>query len=421
MCGQKTLQLLRCVGLLILLISCCVTEALPLSLKHAEAIALAHSPEIHSLIAKSHALQQRAIAADQLSDPKLTLGAMNVPANSFNFGQEPMTQIQVGLAQQFPRGRSLHYASMTKHVLSIVERHKEQVMKLQVLKGVRLSWLNLYYWLSTQKIILKQKQVIAHLLTVTTSMLSQNKAQQKDVIRAQIELTTLNERLLEVKQKIATSRAQLGRWIGASLAKKAYPSHLLHWPLLHTLKSLLENLKHHPLLRADDAAIAAQHAQINLARQQYKPGFSVGVAYGFRQGRNINGSHRPDFLTAQVSLDLPIFPHNRQDRTLAATEEILVADEDTQMSHYKQLREALKTQYALWQAQRKSTVLYYSHLIPEAKLYVRATKNAYQNAQTDFPTLARAYVLALNSTLAGLKAAVSRDKARVNLLYLQGH
>ncbi|EHL31410.1 hypothetical protein LDG_6588 [Legionella drancourtii LLAP12] len=45
---------------------------------------------------------------------------------------------------------------------------------------------------------------------------------------------------------------------------------------------------------------------------------------------------------------------------------------------------------------------------------------AYQNFQTDFPTLARAYVRQLNTELEGLKVSVDRDVSRINLLYLQG-
>jgi len=90
------------------------------------------------------------------------------------------------------------------------------------------------------------------------------------------------------------------------------------------------------------------------------------------------------------------------------------------VSHYRQLRESLKAEYALWWQRKKSARLYRLRLTPEAKQYAEATMSAYQNAQTDFPTLARAYVRELNIELAGLRARVGRDAARVNLLYLQG-
>ena len=79
----------------------------------------------------------------------------------------------------------------------------------------------------------------------------------------------------------------------------------------------------------------------------------------------------------------------------------------------------LKTQYAAWLDQKKSATLYQKQLMPEAKQYAEATLTAYQNAQTDFPNLARAYDRELKTELAGYKAAVARDVARANLLYLE--
>jgi outer membrane protein TolC len=392
----------------------------PLTLKEAENRALAQAPEIKSLQAQTYSMEQSAIAAGQLSDPKLLLGALNVPVNTFDFGQEPMTQKMVGLQQDLPRGRSLHYRSLQKKDLARAESFKLKAMQLQVLQGVRLSWLHLYYWLHAKHIILGQKKVFRNLLQVTQSLLANNKAQQKDVIRAQLELTELDNRLLEMNQQIDTARAELERWIGPVLAQKAQPEKLLRLPSLPTTKELCSRIKHHPVLKTDEALIFAERAHINLAEQQYKPGFNIGAAYGFRQGHNIDGSKRADFLTAQVSMDLPLFPKNRQDRIVNARIASLAAAKENQMSHYRLLREALKTQIASWEQQHQSVLLYQKHLTPEAQQYAQATLIAYQNAQTDFPTLARAYVRELDTELGGLKARVSQDIARVNLFYLEG-
>lgn len=294
-------------------------------------------------------------------------------------------------------------------------------MQVQILHDVRISWLNLYYWLKAKQLVYAQKKVFQHLVTITESMLANNEAQLKDVIRAQLEVTELDNQLIVINQQIDTARADLGRWIGAALANHAYPDQLPQWKNPPSLASLKIIIKCHPKLLTDQAFIAANYAGVNLAKQQYKPGVAVGVAYGFRQGHDIaTNSKRSDFLTAQVSIDLPLFPNNRQDRSLKASEENLLASQEDQVSHYRELKQILKTQYATWQQQRKSVRLYQRHLIPEANQYTEATLIAYQNTQTDFPTLARAYVRELNTELLGLKASIDYSTARVSLLYLEG-
>jgi outer membrane protein TolC len=394
--------------------------AASLTLVQAEKAALMQSPELKSFHARNHAIEADAIVADQFADPKLMLGTINVPVDSFNFDQESMTQIQVGLIQIFPHGHSLHYKSLKKQFLAHSEFEKGQLSTAQILLELRVSWLNLYYWQHAKWIVFSQKRIFRHLIEVTESMLANNKAQQKDVIRAQLELTNLDDELIDINQQIATSRAQVARWIGPALAKKAQPNRLPHWSRLPNLANLQIKIKHHPELGIDEAIISANHAEMKFAQEQYKPGFTVSAMYGFRQGDNFDGSKRSDFLTAQVSVDLPLFTHNRQDKVVKASQENMLASEQDKMSHYRQLNKLLSTQYATWQQQKKRVRLYQLKLIPESKHYAQATLTAYQNTLTDFPMLARAYDRELNSELGGLKSRVGQSIAHANLLYLQG-
>ncbi|MCF6319376.1 MAG: transporter, partial [Proteobacteria bacterium] len=56
---------------------------------------------------QQQATQSLSVAAGQLPDPKVSLAFLNFPTDTFNFGQEPMTQLKVGVSQMFPRGKTL--------------------------------------------------------------------------------------------------------------------------------------------------------------------------------------------------------------------------------------------------------------------------------------------------------------------------
>lgn len=391
-----------------------------LSLKQVEHAAVIQSPEIKAQRAKSQALAQTAIAQGQLMDPKLMVGAMNLPVDTFDLRQEPMTQIKVGLSQMFPKGKSLQFRESRSQYLSTSHMQMMRDMELKVLKGVRHAWLNLYLSLQTKKIILKQKKVFQHLLSVTESLLANNKAQQKDVIRAQLELNQTDNQLIEIDEKIAASYAQLERWVGNRLSRKSHPARLPHWPLPPTLTSLVHQVTRHPNIMSRNALIDAAKSKVKLTEQDYKPGLAISTAYGVRQGKNMNGSQRVDFVSAQVNMDLPLFIRNRQDRRLKSSEYELTNQYESRQSQLRHLRQSLKEEHAKWQHYKQSVALYNRHLLPEAKQYAQATMTAYQNNQTDFPTLARAYTREFNTELGGLKARVNHAKARVALLYLQG-
>ena len=396
------------------------TLAASLTLQKAEHLALARAPELKQLGASQRALEETSIAVEQLSDPKLFLGAQNLPTDTFSFNQTDMTQLQIGIQQTFPSGHTRKYRSQEKSGLAQAEQEKGIVMRDNILRYVRFDWLDLYYWFQTKRIVIQKKRIFQHLLKVTESLLANNKAQQMDVIRAQLEVSSLDNRLLIISQHIDIVRSKLARWIGKYKAQTANPTRLPHWKPPPLFLHLQRQIIRHPVLRVDQAIIAAHRADVKWAEQQFKPGFSLGAAYGFREGHTASGRSRSDLLTVQASVGLPFFPKNRQDRQLTAKQKDLVASEENRISDYRQLQEVLRAQYAVWHQTRKSSWLYRRRLIPESKQYAEATLISYQNALTDFSTLARSYVRELETQLAGLKIMVDWSKARVNLLYLQG-
>jgi outer membrane protein TolC len=405
---------------LLVLTPCHFVSASSLTLQKAERAALSQSPEIKSIKAIQNALKESSLAAGQLMDPMLMLGAMNLPADTYDLRQEPMTQLKIGIQQSLPRGQSLKYRSLHQWRLSNAHMQKNRMTRLQILRGLRHSWLSLHLWLKSEEIILKQKIIFQHLVNVTESMLANNKAQQKDVIRSQLELNELNNRLFHITQQVESARAELGRWIGMKLARQAHPVKIPRWKNPPSLGQMHQLLVKHPMLLMDREEIYAAKSKVNLAKQLYKPRFSLSAEYGFRQGRNMNRSHRADFVSGQVNLDLPLFAKNRQDHLFNASQLWLVASQESRDIDSRELNKVLIIQYTIWRQQQNSSRFYSAKLIPEAKQYAEAAMSAYQNNQTDFPTLARAYVRELNTELAGFKASVNLKMARINLLYLQG-
>ena len=396
-----------------------VWAAPSLRLHQAEQLALQQAPELRQLQATTNALNQDAIAAAQWSDPKLMVGAANLPTDSFSFSQENMTQIQIGLMQQLPRGHTLSIRSLQDRLRAASTKSQKALMKLTILRSVRINWLNAYYWQQAIAVYTREKRIFQHLLEVNTKLLGNHQAQQKDVVRAQFELSQLSQKIIHAKQQQAEAYAQLSRWLPYQIDRLRFQ--LPVWPVLPKLIQLKSSIKQHPLLRIDTQNSQVGQAGINLARQQYMPGINVGVIYGIRQGRDSAGNKRSNFIGAQLTMDLPIFTKNRQSRRLKASEEQYTASQLQTMSDYRKLRSQLLDSYAAWQRLSQQSQLYQKQLIPEAKHYMEATQISYQNKQTDFPTLARAYVAAYNTELSALKTRVGVLQARANLLYLQGH
>ncbi len=284
--------------------------------------------------------------------------------------------------------------------------------------AVRVNWLNAYYWQQAINIYKKEKQVFQHLLAVHENLLGSNKVQQKDVVRAQFELSQLNQKIIFAKQQRDETNSKLTRWLPYQFNQLRFQ--LPHWSAPLPIKTMEKIIQQHPIILIDRKKSEVSKQGIKLAEQQYIPGVNVGVVYGVRQGDNSMKQKRSNFIGAQVSMNLPIFVKNRQGRRLKASEDRYVAAQMQQMSDYRQLKSQLLENYASWQRLLQQDKLYKTHLIHEAEFYAESTRVAYQNKRTDFPTLARAYISAYKTKLAALKIKIGVLQARTNLLYLQG-
>ncbi|HHM2297803.1 TPA: TolC family protein [Legionella anisa] len=399
---------------------CSFAQAKPLNIGEAERLALNLSPEIQQLKAKAGGLQQQAIAEGQLSDPQLTAGVINVPTNSFSFTQDEMTMLAVGIQQQLPRGHSLAIKSKQTKALATAEHRKVNEQISLLLRNVRETWLELYYWNEALRIIHDNQNIYRRLLKVSESQYSAGKTNQSDVLQVQVERSRLANQALQIEQRMDLLRAQLGRFIGQDEAQRNLSKHLPSWLKPPSRLVLQQRLKRHPVILIDGATIEAARQEVALAKEQYKPGWLLGASYGFRQGQMPNGMPRSDMLTAQVTVDLPLFPGKRQDKQFQASVYRLQASHMDRAIHYRDLDKELQAQYAIWEKLAQRERIYQQQLLPEAKQNAKASLLAYQNTAIEMNTVLRAYSNELDIRQEQLQVLIDKMKARVALLYLEG-
>lgn len=407
-------------GVLLVILTTCSGAGLTLELDEAVSLAIRRSAELKQLDAIKQAQLQLSVAQSQLPDPVLTMGLMNVPTDSFDLNQEAMTQAQLGIAQSFPKGRSLYYTQREKEHLSAATEYRRALMKLDITRKVRLAWLELWYWQKVEEKTKEKRKFFAELIEITESMLANNKAEQYDVIGAQLELSDLDNRLIKIAQKRHVAQASLSRWTGP-IQEKLSLAQLPSLPKLQPLDWLRRNFEKHPLLLSDSAEIRAAKAAMNKACEQYKPGITTGIMYGIRQGRNLDQSKRADFVSATIKMDLPMFPGNRQTRHVKASQHTWISVQEQEIIDHQELNLKLEREYASWMDYTQQAINYEQTLMPHARQYAQAVLLAYRNDRSDFPTLSRSYVRELMTIIDGLLVIVEREKAKVNLLYLQGN
>ncbi len=390
-----------------------------LDLKQAEQLAIHSDPSIESFKATSRSFVDESVAENTLPDPKLRLGAVNVPVDTFDLEQEQMTQLKVGIQQNFPRGNSLALKQQQSRFLSRSALAMADDARLKIVRNVRHSYLNLFYEVSAYQIIRETRQLFSELVKMTESNYASGRVNQQDVVLAGLELSRLDDRAAKIQAQEGTYRASLAQWIGDT-AWKTISSEFPELPLLPENVDLNQLISQHPLIRAEAAKVDASKQMKEIARQGYKPEWSLLFDYGYRSGNNPDGSERSDFATAMVSMDVPLFTGKRQDKTVASSQQKITAARYAKDDRLRQLKQLYDNNYQLWQRLGEREELYKKSLLTAAETNSKVALNAYQSGVSEFNTLMRAKITELDVRLENLRIRVDRVIAKAQILYVMG-
>lgn len=395
------------------------TFAAVLTIHQAEQLALESDYTWQAIKARSQSMSELSVATESLPDPQLKLGFANLPTDSFNLGQEPMTQTVIGVRQQFPRGKSRALNS-SRMQASVARSEAEADDRRQtVALAVREEFTRIYLHQERQKILQQSQIVFADLAEITRDYYATGRAHQQDVVQTQLELSRVEERLSRIKQQEEEARVRLAERIGETAYQQLEPQ----WPDIGQPlpgQQIIAGLPKHPRMRAWQHEIAKARTSEEIARQAYKPGFAVDLAYGGRGGNNLDGSDRSDFLSIFVTMDIPLFTKNRQDRVLASNIALSSATQYAREDIYRSMRAQVEENFASLEREQQRLDLYAQTLLPQAAFNAETAFEAYQDAVGDLTALMRARIGEYELKLDQAALRASEIMTRARLLYLQG-
>ncbi|NYR12929.1 TolC family protein [Pseudoalteromonas sp. MIP2626] len=394
-----------------------------LSLDEALSYALNHEPWLKASQYQQASEQAQSIAAGSLPDPVLTLGLMGVPTDGFALDQEGMTQLSIGVSQMFSRGDSL--ALKQQALAQSAQQHPWlRADRLAQVKTIVIeSWLNAYRAQRSIALIEQDKALFSQLIDITESSYASSlgKTRQQDIIRAQLELTRLEDKLVMLAQQLESAKKRLSQWLPMSMltqpvsTKNTAIEPLISFTTLE-FEALMSLLMAHPAIVAIDQTVTAKQTEIALAKQSYKPQFGVNMGYSHR-GDTPMGDSRADLLSVGVSIDLPLFTSNRQDQQVNAAIATAEAVKTQKLIALQKLKGMYFKEFSqLMQLQKRDT-LYQTKLLPQMAEQAQATLNAYTRDDGDFSEVMRARISELNAKIDSLNIQIDQQIIIARLNY----
>ncbi|MBT8093857.1 MAG: TolC family protein [Gammaproteobacteria bacterium] len=391
--------------------------AMPLTIVEAANLALTDEPGRASLQARAVAARERAVAEGRLPDPTMRVGLANFPVSSGGFSTEGMTQAQLGFRQAFPRARAAAAERFSAQAEAF--GHDAEARGNDVLTAVRKAWLAAHLAQRSLALVDESRAYFEDLATVTRSLYSVGRKTQHDVLRAELELSRLEDRRIDAERMLSEARAALSRWIGAD-ARRPIAMDLPDWHALPDRADLRAGLDRHPLLAAASATVDANDAAVRVAEQNKKPGWALDLGYGYRDGFLPDGQPRSDFVSLAVTVELPFLGRQRQDRKLAAALGDRRSAVNSRAELETRLGSELDAEFARWTDLTRRLALYESRILEQAQAQAEAALLAYQSDAGDFSDVMRARVDELDVRLEHIRLQVARARSYAVLANLGG-
>lgn len=287
-----------------------------------------------------------------------------------------------------------------------------QAEKLRVFHRVKSAYADYYHLRRAIAITEENLTLLRHLEQVARTKFRTGTASHADVVRAQVEMGKLEDRLRTLRDLRGPRSAALNAALGRSSSVE------LPWPTdLPPAASEISHRRLARLLRQSNPELLALESEVEknrlgleLARKERYPDFGLGVSYVDTGGARMPGvsDSGKDPIAVTLSLDLPLW----QAKYRAAEEEARAGIRRargalTDRTNRIESQVALAA-YELRDARRREN-LFAGTLIPKATESLKATEAAFKTGEADFLAL-------LDSQRQLLAFELERERARTDQL-----
>ena len=345
---------------------------------------LRSNPELQAARKRYEAALTRPPQESALPDPRITAGWISNgwPYPGAGLGTEPTSNIGIQFAQEvpFPGKRALKGGIAQKEADS--EAQSIRTMELRLVAQLKEKYYDLIFNYEAADLIRRNQELLQQMAKVAEARYSAGKAMQQDIVKAALEVSILDNRLIALEQKRSSTQAEINALINrAPDADLGRPEAVVSLPPLEPFESLRSRaLEGSPLLLAQRAVIDGRQLGVQSAQKAYYPDFD------FMSGYYNQGSLKP-MWEFKVQLSIPLYFGKKQRYGLEQAGANLAEAQRTYRNDQQWLLFRLRDRYVAAEAALKLMNLYSQQVVPQSELALKSSLASYEGGQVDFLTV----------------------------------
>jgi outer membrane protein, heavy metal efflux system len=391
-------------------------SVLPVSLKDLIGEAERNNPGIavaeHGYAAATYGARQ----GSALPDTQVTVQqfAVGSPGPFAGYTNSEFAYIGLGASQEIPYPGKRGLRGQVANREADVRRVQIESVRRTVTDKLKTAYFQLAYLQQTLSVLERNAQVLKDVEQIVESRYRVGQGNQQEVLKAQLQSTKILQEITMHHREVGQLEAQLKQLLNRPQESPDIQTEpLAERTITYTASDLLSLTKHqNPNVKAQEAMLAKSDSQVELAKKEFHPDFTVQYMY-----QNTDRKFR-DYYMAGISITLP----NRGRRKAELAEAEANRDQaNKQLEAEVQQRLAeVQDQYVVAQTSTEQLKIYKDGLIPQSNVAFQSALASYQSNRQDFETLLSSFTDVLNLEIEYQRELAEHEVALARLEMLTG-
>jgi outer membrane protein TolC len=290
-----------------------------------------------------------------------------------------------------------------------------EATRLNVIYEVKMAYFELYKAEKSIETVGKNRELLNQFSEVARARYEVGTGIQQDVIKAQLEVTMLEERLTMFHQKRDSMNAKINQLINQPTdAPLGNIGEIEPSELRLSLEQLYATTEEaNPLLASRRAMVDRSARKLDLAKKEYYPDFNVRAGYMYM-------GMEPNLWDITVGASIPFFFWKKERKGVEeAAAELRGSTNDYEATAQESYRQVKDAYLSITTAERLLR-LYKEALIPQASTALESSLAAYRVGSLDFLSILNNWTVILNFQLEYYNQLSMREAAIADLERLTG-
>ena len=375
--------------------------------------ALSKNPAVQSALHTVEAQRAKVPQAGSLPDPTVSVGwAGNIEPFTVQTS-DPSSYRGVTATQMLPLfgKRGLRRDVATKE--ADASQWDVEAVRRRIVADIAAAYYDYWYYDKAIRTTKENRDLLNKLSQIAEARYRVGKGMQADVLRSQVEISMLLQKLTTLEQQRATAQARLNALMSRGPDEPLAPAAdiLTASPLTYSLEELYKLARENdPEYQRMQKMVERNQLAIKLANKDYLPDLSVGYRYQQRP-------EMPDMHGFTFTVNVPIFYKTKQREEVHQAKEEELSSAKARDNRQNELYFDLKQNYLAAKASDNLLKLFSQGVVPQSSLALESSMSAYQVGNVDFLTLMGNFSTVLNyetdyyRELANYQTALARMEA----------